>query len=75
MSSREPSRPTGGAARTYPLQVDLTMEEWLALRQFRDEEAKGATSADIGRLLIRDALIGLGILDMGRANRGKRAGR
>lgn len=56
---------------TYPLHLKLSASEWAALRKFRDDDAKGLAGAEVARLLLRDHLIGLGLLPLGRANRGR----
>lgn len=47
--------------------LDLTDEEFAALRRFRDEDAKGLSRDAAAHLLLRDHLIGLGLLKLGKA--------
>lgn len=53
----------------------LTPSEHGALVRFRDETWPTHTLESVAVYLLRDHLIGLGVLPLGKADRGKRAGR
>jgi len=59
---------------TTPLLIQLDAEERAALRQAQAGHPRPYSEAQMARLLLRDALIGLGDLKMLRANRGRAAG-
>lgn len=53
------------------IQIELTDEEFAALRKYRDEDRPAMTREQVAQHLLRDHLIGLGVLPLGRANRGR----
>jgi len=57
------------------VEIRLSDDEFEALKRYRDAEKPEMDRAQVAQYLLRDHLIGLGVLPMGRANRGKRAGR
>jgi hypothetical protein len=56
---------------TTALLIQLNADERAALQRFRDKHPRDYSEAQAARLLLRDALIGIGDLPLPRENRGK----
>lgn len=75
-------KPSGDIARRFTALVarlpegpPLADDEREALSRFIAEERPGSSAYDALRALAREQLIAMGLLKLGRANRGKAAGR
>ena len=59
---------------TKPLTIQISWPELQALRKFKASQPEGLSDAQAARMLMREALIGMGDLPLGDANRGQAAG-
>lgn len=60
---------------TKPLLIQISWAELEALRKFKASQPEPLSDAQAARLLMREALIGMGDLKLGEANRGRAAGK
>lgn len=75
--SRDEARRVAANIAKIPdgVRVQLDEDERAALRKFIASRSELLTEAEAVRLLLRDALIGIGDLPLGRQNRSRWAGR
>lgn len=59
---------------TKPLLISISWPELEALRKFKASQSEPLSDAQAARLLMREALIAMGDLPLGEANRGRTAG-